>query len=577
VGEKLAPALCLLIAALGLRCSGSSCDTDSPCPDHQVCVSGKCEDTAKLEAPCDAGCPDGQSCHRGQDFPSGACTLDCGSGVSCPTLSTCTALATGSVCLEQCETDSDCPQGFVCAALASGKLCVAPEVARSAQTACTGSPRLVGGGTIGPASPPGGCQRNIEPSALPAGQVQHLGTHAVGEQLSFPVPPGQASVSVVEQAVQAIDSVTFQGFVIDNSAVPLVMLFPDGGVLYDDRLPFPSDPTSALLLFGGDTPQVGTLTFPNTTPSLALASAGVPAGDWSVVVSDYAYECLLTPDCTGGSDGGLYDLTVLTRPGVPASGALDVAIYLVTESNLTSAAAVGDSSFQRVVRTLASTYAAAGICLGTVTVYDVPGWAKTKYASGIDIDQTGPCADLPQLFTLAQPGNTLNFFFVDALTSNSQPAGSIVVGVDGTIPGPSTIGGTVASAAAVTMADLKAGAIACGPTVSPNLCGADEVAMISAHEGAHFLGLFHTTESAGVDFDPLADTAACMCSQCVSATRAKLCADAPLSADGGADCAQANVACGGGHNLMFWQLSDVSTGALSPEQAAVMRSNPLVH
>ena len=43
----------------------------------------------------------------------------------------------------------------------------------------------------------------------------------------------------------------------------------------------------------------------------------------------------------------------------------------------------------------------------------------------------------------------------------------------------------------------------------------------------------------------------------------------------GANCTK-STSCGGGENLMFWLLDDASTGALSCEQGAVMRTNPVV-
>jgi hypothetical protein len=43
------------------------------------------------------------------------------------------------------------------------------------------------------------------------------------------------------------------------------------------------------------------------------------------------------------------------------------------------------------------------------------------------------------------------------------------------------------------------------------------------------------------------------------------------------DCRGATSGCDGGDNLMFWIFSRGSVGKLTPEQARVMRANPLVH
>jgi hypothetical protein len=43
-----------------------------------------------------------------------------------------------------------------------------------------------------------------------------------------------------------------------------------------------------------------------------------------------------------------------------------------------------------------------------------------------------------------------------------------------------------------------------------------------------------------------------------------------------AEC-EAGASCGGGDNLMFWQLADASVGNLLDEQARVLRANPAVY
>ena len=134
------------------------------------------------------------------------------------------------------------------------------------------------------------------------------------------------------------------------------------------------------------------------------------------------------------------------------------------------------------------------------------------------------------------------------------------------------------SGAAVSGESLEKGT--CGTaSVNPLGCGADLVAYIAAHEGGHWLGLYHTTESLGDAFDPLADTAKCPCDTCVPLADRKQCTNpdptlpSPVT---GANCIK-SASCGGGENLMFWLLDDTSTGALTCEQGAVMRANPVVH
>jgi hypothetical protein len=97
------------------------------------------------------------------------------------------------------------------------------------------------------------------------------------------------------------------------------------------------------------------------------------------------------------------------------------------------------------------------------------------------------------------------------------------------------------------------------------------VAYVAAHESGHFLGLYHPTESSGTVFDPLRDTPHCECTQCGLAQ-----ATCDKTGLPGNRCTHASATCGGGANLMFWLVSSVSQGYLSPEQARVARSSPLV-
>jgi hypothetical protein len=91
------------------------------------------------------------------------------------------------------------------------------------------------------------------------------------------------------------------------------------------------------------------------------------------------------------------------------------------------------------------------------------------------------------------------------------------------------------------------------------------------------MGLHHTSEAFGDTFDPLGETPVCTCSACLDATHAAQCASYQW-AKGGATCSQSTASpCGGGNNLMFWQLdSRYSTGSLVPEQGKVMRASPAV-
>jgi hypothetical protein len=378
--------------------------------------------------------------------------------------------------------------------------------------------------------------------------------------------------------------VVFQGHVIENSAIPLNVTVPDGTKIYDDNTCCDADggdPSAQYpVYFGGGGSSTLALTIPNATTLLSAEyrDGGLPAGTWKMTVNDYAKECASDPSCTdGGSTAGTYDVTVLTKPGQPTSGALDIGLYLVaTSPGFNNTTAPASPAVQRLVSTLSSIYAQVGICVRTVTVYDVPTWAEDQYGSNVDADKTGPCSALDQMFTLSQGGNALDLFLVQSITASSLGAGQTVVGVDGTIPGPATIGGTIHSGAAVSLADL--GSAGCSGPVDVGRCGPDLVAYIAAHEGGHYMGLFHTSESSGEFFDPLTDTPTCRCETCASPSKVSGCSrDASGTQVLPQDCRRRDGSCGGGDDLMFW-LFDPSNapGRLSPQQGQVMRLNPVV-
>ncbi len=474
-----------------------------------------------------------------------------------------------------------------------GSACAAPaNLAVPTPRACTAGdmPTIVagnGGDALGPAKAPVDCQRPVACTSFGSTQAIALGAHTVGERVSFNVPPNTGSFSIVSQALAVSnDSITVaqggKSFTLDNTVVPDLVRGPDGGTLYDDNnLPDAGDWPLAQIIYGGGSPGSGVMTVPNSTAAL---NGGVAPGQYSFVVNDYAYECSYLSGCGAGSASttNKYDVQVLFRPGpVATAGQLDVNLFIASThgGTLKASTASTNASVRRMVQTLSKIYARAGLCIGTVTAYDLPAWAQTKYST-ISADDTGPCSELSQLFTLSVPGNALNFFLVEDITGKDVPAGGTIVGLDGTIPGPSTLGGTIHSGAAVSVADLTAGAGNCGSVVNLGTCGADEVAYIAAHEGGHWMGLFHTTESTGDGWDSLDDTAICDCTTCCTGSN---CAASCSSSSSSPTVLPASVCrsstktqCQGGDNLMFWQYDSSSVGNLSTQQGQVMRSNALV-
>ena len=482
-------------------------------------------------------------------------------------------------------------EGSAGGAISTGGLYTAPLLPGSFHVAATSvaDASRSGTATVSVVPPPACTLETPQSSALPSAQVRQLGVHTVGETVTFTVPAGTGSVTIVQQGTEPLapESVTYQGSLVANTVVPSTVKV--GGVeFYNDNVDPTGDPAFwgtkngiGSIFFDSASPWTGTMTVPNTTHMLeyVLDHGGVPAGTWSIVVNDYVEECKVigSPTCVVGNGTltyppGKYDVKVLLKTGpVPAAGTVDVNFYLVT-TQLTAATASTSASVARMRQMLASYLARAGLTLGTVNFVDMPADVKARYAAGVNIDDTLPCGDMATILRMSNAENAISLFLVNSLVSG-QGGMFTYVGVDGTIPGPSSVGGTVASGALVSAANLNFSSTptSCQGAVNLSGCGADRTAYIAAHETGHFLGLYHVTESDGTRFDPVQDTPTCKLSLCAPAGKEVVNSDCTKNLTDPAS------PCGGGENLMFWLLNNaLSTGTLSGQQSSILRANPLV-
>ena len=148
--------------------------------------------------------------------------------------------------------------------------------------------------------------------------------------------------------------------------------------------------------------------------------------------------------------------------------------------------------------------------------------------------------------------DTVNLFFVEDQPSSETAILGVSAGIPGTMSIASSWNGVI----------NYLSAHATGSTLNSQVLGETV-----AHEMGHWLGLFHTTESAGVSFDPLSDTAQC-----------------PISLDGDSDGKVYAEECDGygADNLMFWTTWSTSSQAsgktqekLSTEQQYILKYSPI--
>ena len=186
--------------------------------------------------------------------------------------------------------------------------------------------------------------------------------------------------------------------------------------------------------------------------------------------------------------------------------------------------------------------------LGTISFFEATPEEKGRFAHSNE----NALAEICQVMALrAGTGRAWNMALMDEYRIFTTPSGE--------------------TEAAFGMAPLPGSAFSPG---SLNSCGAiswdahagdyNELGATIVHEGSHYLGLAHTTESDGQSFDLFADTPDCP---------AEVFDD---NANGELDSSECTTA--GADNYMFWQ----STGAvknfvISPQQAWAMRRHPLFY
>lgn len=299
-------------------------------------------------------------------------------------------------------------------------------------------------------------------------------------------------------------------------------------VLYDAEVDYATQPPPPNPVASGDHIDPAVLLLPSATQAV-LSPAGYRVG-------------LRT------ERAGELQLTRITH--VPGGQRLDLNLFYVGVPGLAPEADRGPALIADALAEVDRIFAQADIFIGDVRQIAVGGALSTRGATFANADPAsgfatlqvryGVYIELPALFRLSAgaSNSAINLFFVRdiaPLSGDGEPQAEA-----GGVPGPLGLHGTGSSGIAIATEMMAGDARRMGRTL--------------AHELAHYLGLFHTSEADGRVLDALDDTPECRAAR-------------DVGGDGldAADCAAA-----GADNLMFWSVTEGTT--LSPQQRAILRA-----
>lgn len=271
------------------------------------------------------------------------------------------------------------------------------------------------------------------------------------------------------------------------------------------------------------------MTFPSAIYSL-------PAGDYTFLFSNFF------------KDDVLHVYGIINHRSNPAGGTIDVNIILVSIPDYTG---VDDPNLAVLVEELRRIYALQNVALGSVNqfVLDRPDLTDVSVA---DDNGNGQFDGFDALIPLSKdiPNHGINYFLV-------QSVGQGILGLSGGIPGPALIQGTLHSGVVISLF----GGLTQLTDVGKLLQGGT-----MAHEGGHYMGLYHPTERNGKTFDALPDTPKC---------------DSSKDTNGDGIVSALECVGFGESNLMFWAAPPASSGIvqdqLTHDQKYVLQRNPMIH
>src|SRR5262249_46994567 len=181
------------------------------------------------------------------------CTAACNPNdqSSCPANGKCVSTSTGSFCFPACGTCtgalSSCVNGS-CRSPGGSPACTPP-----------GTPTVVLGGMVGPGAHPACDPAHAAAVSIPALASQSFGIKNLGNAVSFSVPPGTGSMSILSQGANVpVSSISLSSSsgtqVVPNSVVPTQIVNPSNAIIFDDTQPTLSDGSASAIFYGGLSP-----------------------------------------------------------------------------------------------------------------------------------------------------------------------------------------------------------------------------------------------------------------------------------------------------------------------------------
>ena len=306
-----------------------------------------------------------------------------------------------------------------------------------------------------------------------------LDAEGMSERLFFDIPECANSFLVVLEGPDQVH------FILDE------LTSPDGDVLITSEASEPINPFTASMLG----PYPGQFQSPNRMISNGGISVAMVPNSTGITMSPGPWDMIIQG---GTPTGGMGDASVTPYAGgvtvdvmwknfdtLEDGGVLDVNLHFSGADDIDATAAPDSLIIQGALSRLGEIYAQVNITIGEVRYYDIDEAYRT--INSIE----GPGNELSQMFRESE-GNEqgMNYFFVDRFELQGMPGG-MIGGISGGLPGP----------------PLRPGSSRSGVAVAITAAGRDPnvLAHVMAHEGGHFLGLFHVIEMIGGE-DPLDDT-----------------------------------------------------------------------